>query len=171
MRNKSEVIAKRRHQKQLHVTLTFESIRVSVKYLVQTTLFTPALDTKTKLVIITIWLSRNLRLRGNNYSQKKARILYLMFKKRMCWIFVRIASVRRFWQTKCKSYILWDNRKNAFLTFQSAHNSEFILMATSLATNTVVVTRVHCIRKSILIAICTFVIVQYLVFCMSSVVW
>ena len=54
MRDKSEVIAKRRHQKQLHVTLTFESIRVSVKYLVQTTLFTLALDTKTKLVIITI---------------------------------------------------------------------------------------------------------------------
>ena len=31
-----------------------------------TTLFTPTFDTKTKFVIMTIWLSRNLRFRGNN---------------------------------------------------------------------------------------------------------
>ena len=32
---------------------------------VQTTLIIPTLDTTTKFVIMTIWLSQNLRLRGN----------------------------------------------------------------------------------------------------------
>ena len=42
--------------------------------------------------------------------------------------------------------------KKAFLTYQSAllsilYNSKFILMAMSLGTNAVVVTRVHCIKN------------------------
>ena len=36
---------------------------------IQATLFIPTLDTTTKFVIMTIWLSRNLRLKGNNKSQ------------------------------------------------------------------------------------------------------
>ena len=37
--------------------------------LLQTTLFVPTLDTATQFVVMTICLSRNLHLRGNNKSQ------------------------------------------------------------------------------------------------------
>ena len=76
-----------------------------------------------------------------------ARILHKNFKQHMFWIFVReailtnilnICSVRKKRIKQGLSYIF-------FLSI--LYNSKFMLMATSLGTNAVVITRVHC-RKS-----------------------
>ena len=48
----------------------------------QTTLFIPTLETTTKPVLMTIRLSRNLRLKGNNKSQIYKNTVFNTFKKR-----------------------------------------------------------------------------------------
>ena len=55
------------------------------------------LDTAAKFVIMIIYLSRNVRLRGNNLSQTMKDYCILYFKEKCVVVFVRIASlVRRF---------------------------------------------------------------------------
>ena len=62
----------------------------------------------------------------------------------MFWIFVRIAPIS-------KISILWGNRKKTrpflhiSLLIEYSVNSKSILMSTSFGTNTVIVSRVHCI--------------------------
>ena len=65
-----------------------------------------------------------------------ARILHLNFKQHIFWIFVRIALNKKTKQGF--SYIL-------FCPLRILYHSKFILMAISLGTNVIVVTRVHCI--------------------------
>ena len=43
-----------------------KNIYLTLRAILQTTLFIPTLDTTTKFVIMTIWLPQNLHLRGNN---------------------------------------------------------------------------------------------------------
>ena len=48
---------------------------------VPTTLFKPTLDTTTKFIIMIIWLSKNLCLRGNNMSQIMQEYCIQYFKE------------------------------------------------------------------------------------------
>ena len=78
-----------------------------------------------------------------------ARILYLNFKQHMFWIVVRITLLRRFY--KYQKHMFYEELRIkqgisyiSFCPSRIRYNSKFILMATYLGTNAVVVTRVHC---------------------------
>ena len=78
-----------------------------------------------------------------------ARILHLNFKQHMFWIFVRIASLIS--STKYPEHMFYEEIRMkqglsyiSFCSLRISYNSKSILMATSLGTNTVIVTRVHC---------------------------
>ena len=118
---------------------------------VQSILFIPTLDTTTKFVIMTIWMSRNLRSRGGSWweivQEYCIRISsnicfgYLLesphwgdsnkYPKHMLYEEIRIKQ--------CLSYI-------SFCPLRILYNSKVIIMATSLETNSVLVTRIHCIK-------------------------
>ena len=133
-----------------------------IGHTIQSTLFIPTLDTTTKFVMITIWMSRNIRWRGDSKWEIMQEYCIKNFKQHMFWIFVRIASFNI-----CFGYLLespqWgDSNKYPkhmlceeirikqglcyvlFFPLRILYNSKFILMATALETNAVVVTRVHC---------------------------
>ena len=81
-----------------------------------------------------------------------ARLLHQNFKQHMFWIFVRIASLGN--SNKYPKHIFHEEIRIKqglfyilFCPLKILYNSEFILMATSLGTNAVVVTRVHCIKE------------------------
>ena len=64
--------------------------------MIQATLFTPTLDTTTKFVIMTIWLSRNRHLCVTISHKLCKNIVFNTLKEHVFWISVRIASERRF---------------------------------------------------------------------------
>ena len=114
---------------------------------IQRTLFIPTLGTTTKFVIMTIWLSRNLRLRRNNLSQIMQE--YCIWYLHIFWIFVRIAQ----WgdSNKYPKHMYCEkiriNHGLYYISFRPLrilYKSKFIIMAISLGTNAVVVARVHC---------------------------
>ena len=77
-----------------------------------------------------------------------AKTLHKIFKQHMFWIFVRIASLRH--SNKYSKHILYGEIRIkqglfylSFCPLKILYNSKFIIMATSLGTNAVVVTRVH----------------------------
>ena len=72
-----------------------------------------------------------------------ARILHKSFKQHMFWLFVRIASVRPKHMFYEEIRIKQGLSYRSFCPLRVLYNSEFIL----LATNAVVVTRVHCITE------------------------
>ena len=112
-------------------------ISLGILVYIQTTLFIPTLDTTTKIDITTILLSWNLRLRDTISHKLCKNIVFDILKKHMFWIFVRIASVHRFYEEIRTKHDL------SYLSWSILYNSKFILMATSLGTNAIVVTRVH----------------------------
>ena len=63
---------------------------------IQWTLFIPTLDTTTKFVIMTIWLSRNLSSIGDSEWENMQEYCIRSSSNILFWIFVRIASLRRF---------------------------------------------------------------------------
>ena len=90
---------------------------------IQTTLFIRTLDTTTKFVIMTIWLSRNLRpiAHWGNSNKYPKHMFYEIKNKTRPFLHIN-------------------------LLIMYSVQQKFILMAMSLGTNAVVVTRVHCIR-------------------------
>ena len=114
---------------------------------VQSTLVTPTLVRTTKFAVMTIWMSRNLRLSGD--SQWEIMKEYCI--KISSYICFEYLLESPHWGDSSKAYVLWGNKNKTRLSDRPAcpyrilYNSKFILMATSLGTNAVVVTKVHCI--------------------------
>ena len=130
---------------------------------IQSTLIISTLDTTTKFVILTISLAQKPALKRWQLIRHYAEILFFVFPGCMFWIFVRIASPRRFLQIS-KTCVLWRNKNN---TWQLLHiillinnplkqQIHFILKTIFLKKkkkkkkkkNAVVLTRVHCIVDS-----------------------
>ena len=123
------------------------SIKCEKRICKQTTLFIPTLNTTIKFVIMTIWLSRSLRLRGNSHKLSK-NIVFNTLTKHMFWIFVRPWGDSNKYPKHKFFEEIWTNQNLSCISICSLsilYNSKFILMAASLVTNAVVVTRVHCI--------------------------
>ena len=131
-----------------------EEMRTAVWKYLQSTLFIPKLYT-------TIINRYNDYLTDVKLPLKRWQLIIMhtyyikCFKRHMFWIFVRIASLGPYVSDsnkyQKKKYILWENKnkREPFLHILSVkeifYNSKFILMATSLGTNALVVTRVMCI--------------------------
>ena len=117
-------------------------------YLIQTTLFIPTVDKTTKFVIMTI--SQNLRLRGNNSHKLCKTTVIHTIKKYMFWIFSEMPQYGES-NKYPKQKFFEEIRTKQDLSYKSIcsicilYDSKFILMAMSLGTNAVIVTRVHCI--------------------------
>ena len=110
---------------------------------IQTTLFVSTIHPTIKFAIMTIWLSRNIRLLTNY-----ARILHLILCRNMC--FGNLLELPQWGDSnKYQNMFCAEIRKQDFsyiLMFPLSilYNSKFTLMAKSLGTNAVVVTRVRC---------------------------
>ena len=74
-------------------------------------------------------------------------IVFNTLKKHMFWIFVRIASKRQYPKHLFYEEIRTKQDLSCILicSLRILNNNKFILVATSLGTNAVVLTRVHCI--------------------------
>ena len=105
-------------------------------------------------VIMTIWLSRNLRLRGNNY--KRSQIMQeccIKYFKETCFGYL-LESPQWGDSNKYPKHVFYGyirTKQDLFYisicSLSILYNSKFILMATSLGTNDVVVMKVHCMSS------------------------
>ena len=82
-----------------------------------------------------------------------AKTLHKIFKQHMFWILVRIASD----SNKYPKHMFYEEIRIkqgpsyiSFCPLRVLYNSKFILMATSLGTNAVVLPRVHCTMSDFL---------------------
>ena len=75
----------------------------------QSPLYTQTFDTTTQFVIMTIWMSRNVRSRDDGLWEIMQKHCIISSSNICFWIFVRIASERRFLQIS-KIYVLWGNK-------------------------------------------------------------
>ena len=100
--------------------------------------------------IITIWMARNLCTNIGSRLERMQEFCVKYFKKHMFWIFVRIASLRRFQQISKNmflKFVFYKNKASSFLyiillikaSLQQQINFNSILFGN----NAVVVTRVH----------------------------
>ena len=119
---------------------------------IQSTLFISTLDTMTKFVIMTIWLSRNLRSSGD--SQWEIIEEYcIKTSSNICFGYL-LESPRWGDSNKYPKHMFYEviriKQGLSYISFSSLrvlYNSKFILMATSLGTNAVVVTRARYIQN------------------------
>ena len=116
----------------------------------QTTLFIPTLNTTTKYVILIIWLPRNLRLRANSFSQIMQEYCILILYRNICFGYL-LESPQGGDSNKYPKHMFFKEIKSkqelsymSICSLSILYNSKFILMATSLGTNTVLVMMVHC---------------------------
>ena len=129
-------------------------IVIMIRVIVQTTLFIKSLDTMTKFFIMVICLPRNLHSKGE-VNHKWCKSVAFNTSTSICFGYLlelpqwgdsnniqNICSTRKIRIKQCLSYI-W------FCSLRFHYNSNFILLATSLETNAIVVTRVHCKRAVI----------------------
>ena len=115
----------------------------------QSTLFIPTLDTTTKFVIMIIRMSRNLRTRGDSFWEIMPEYC-IKTSSHICFGYL-LESPHWGNSNKYPKHMLYEEMRIKYglpyISFcpliRILYNSKFILMATSLGTNVVVVTRVH----------------------------
>ena len=121
----------------------------SIPIHVQSTLLIPTLDTMTKFIIMTIWMSQNLSSRGDS----KREIMQEHCIKTSSDICFGYLLELPHWgdSNKYPRHTLYEKIRTkqglsyfSFCQLRILYNSKFILMAISLGTTAVVVMRVHC---------------------------